>query len=225
MKLMSADTVRTMILNRFDIAVTLVHGFFEKYNHRLCFTMDGWSSITLNAFLALTVHFIDDNWKLQACTLDFIPHFGDHSGASLAKSVYASLKRFGVHDKVLTFTMDNASANDTFTSELEALMKDDGIEWKGKAFRVRCFAHVLNLAVQVAVGHECLKPLIDRAADLARFIRSSGQRIDKLKKICEELEPPVSFKKPTLPMPTRWNSVLMMLVSILRNEKVHLMLT
>lgn len=219
-KLISADTVRNDIMKRYDIAVALVHEFLTKYEGRLSFTMDGWSSLSLSAYLALTVHFIDGNWDLQAFTLDFIPHFGDHSGSNMAKSVYASLKKFGVNDKVLTFTMDNASSNDTFMDNLETLMRDDGIIWNGGTFRVRCFAHVLNLAVQAAVGHPCLVEFIDRLTSLVRFIRASGQRTDKLKKFCEDHEPPIEYKKPMLPVATRWNSVLMMLVSILRVEKV-----
>ena len=225
-KLFGADTVRADIMKQFDTASVLVKEFFENYNGRLSFTMDGWSSITLTAYLALTVHFIDSDWNLCAFVLDFIPHIGDHSGSNLATSVYASLKKYSVHDKVLTFTMDNASSNNTFITALQEKMLEDGYNWTGGLFQVRCFAHVLNLAVQVATSHPTVQPIIKRVEELAVFIRASGQRLEKLEKICKEYQDgPISYKKPTLPVPMHWNSVLTMLVNVLHIAKVTVLLS
>jgi len=48
--------------------------------------------------------------------------------------------------KVLTFTADNASNNDTLVDELSDLIPSFG----GREYRVRCFAHILNLVVKVS---------------------------------------------------------------------------
>jgi len=50
--------------------------------------------------------------------------------------------------KVLTFTADNASNNDTLVDELSNLIPTFG----GKEYRVRCFAHILNLVVKVCLS-------------------------------------------------------------------------
>ncbi len=47
--------------------------------------------------------------------------------------------------KVLAFTADNASKNDTLVNELSVLIPPFG----GSDYCVRCFAHILNLVVKV----------------------------------------------------------------------------
>ena len=40
------------------------------------FTTDGWSSIRVDPYIALTCHYIDNNWKIRSVLLDFrdFPH-------------------------------------------------------------------------------------------------------------------------------------------------------
>ena len=47
----------------------------------------------------------------------------------------------------MTFTADNASNNDTLVDELSILIPSFG----GCEYRVRCFAHILNLMVKVSL--------------------------------------------------------------------------
>jgi len=48
----------------------------------------------------------------------------------------------------MTFTADNASNNDTLVDELSILIPSFG----GRQYRVRCFAHILNLVVKVSLA-------------------------------------------------------------------------
>jgi hypothetical protein len=51
--------------------------------------------------------------------------------------------------KILAFTADNASNNDTLVEELSVLLP----KFKGAQARVRCFAHILNLIVKVSLDY------------------------------------------------------------------------
>lgn len=62
--------------------------------------------------------------------------------------------------KVLTFTADNASNNDTLVEELSDLLLSFG----GKEYCVRCFAHVLNLIVKVC--HHNLSSMLCRGIQI-----------------------------------------------------------
>ena len=86
-----------------------------------------------------------------------------HTGAYLADRIAECLREFGIEKKVwtlvpnsvlkltccipkvLAFTADNASNNDTLVDELLTLIPSFG----GSDYRVRCFAHILNLVVKV----------------------------------------------------------------------------
>jgi hypothetical protein len=59
--------------------------------------------------------------------------------------IYSKRTHIYLATKVLTFTADNASNNDTLVEELSVLIPSFG----GAEYRVRCFAHILNLAVKV----------------------------------------------------------------------------
>jgi hypothetical protein len=61
--------------------------------------------------------------------------------------------------KVLTFTADNASNNDTLVDELSVQIPSFG----GSDSRIRCFAHVLNLVVKVlspTAGSPCISRIL-----------------------------------------------------------------
>ena len=69
-----------------------------------------------------------------------------HTGVYLAARVAELLMKYGIQDKFMALVCDNASNNDTMITELECLLPNFG----GAKFRVRCFAHVLNLVVKVS---------------------------------------------------------------------------
>ena len=69
-----------------------------------------------------------------------------HTGVYLAARVAELLMKYGIQDKLMALVCDNASNNDTMITELERLLPNFG----GAKFRVRCFAHVLNLVVKVS---------------------------------------------------------------------------
>ncbi|KAF8973358.1 hypothetical protein BDZ97DRAFT_1604847, partial [Flammula alnicola] len=58
-----------------------------------------------------------------------------HTGVYLAARIATCLREHGIQDKVLAFTADNASNNDTLVKELGRLLP----AFKGAKGRVRCF--------------------------------------------------------------------------------------
>nr|GFB06903.1 zinc finger BED domain-containing protein RICESLEEPER 2-like [Tanacetum cinerariifolium] len=43
----------------------------EKVSSRICFTSDLWSSITSDGYMALTAHYVDEDWVLRKKVLNF----------------------------------------------------------------------------------------------------------------------------------------------------------
>ncbi|GLB35657.1 hypothetical protein LshimejAT787_0212220 [Lyophyllum shimeji] len=67
-----------------------------------------------------------------------------HSGIVLAAAFAKTLDDFGIGEKVLSITCDNASPNDTMIDELADLLP----YFPGAAHRTRCFAHIVNLVAK-----------------------------------------------------------------------------
>ena len=82
----------------------------------------------------------------------------------------------------------------------------------GELFHVRCAAHVLNLIVKD--GLQVVEGVIDNVRESVKYLKGSQSRKEKFEEIIAEMG--ISSKKrPSLDVPTRWNSTYLMLKSAL----------
>ncbi|KAJ8753935.1 hypothetical protein K2173_000189 [Erythroxylum novogranatense] len=114
--------------------------------HRVCLTTDTWTSLQIINYMCLTVHFIDNDWKLNKRIINFFP-IDSHKGEAIGMAVERCLIEWGI-DNMLTMTVDNASSNDTAIAYLKkrfSTRKNSVI--RCEHFHVRCVAHIINLVV------------------------------------------------------------------------------
>lgn len=78
-------------------------------------------------------------------TNDFLRLRKNHTGVYLEKELRSCLEEFGIKEHILAIAGDNASNND----KLIDMFASNVISHPGRANRVRCFGHILNLAMQV----------------------------------------------------------------------------
>ena len=87
---------------------------------RICLTSDLWTSVVTDGYVCLTAHFIDKDWTLQKRILNFCYMPPPHSGIALLKKIYSLLSNWGIDRKLLSITLDKASANDVFVEMLKS---------------------------------------------------------------------------------------------------------
>lgn len=121
---------------------------FKNLPGKISFTIDGWTSKNVLCFVAIRAHFITAEWKYESLLLDFIEVDG-HKGLDLKATFLACLQRYEIPlSKVMAITLDNVESNHTFM----VLLEKHGIELQiiisSSGNRIRCMAHILNLAVQ-----------------------------------------------------------------------------
>ena len=73
---------------------------FQKNIGRVSLTTDGWTSIKKKSYMALTAHFIDNEWNLVKKVLNFRELDG-HRGIYIGKGVESCLNEWGF-DNVLS---------------------------------------------------------------------------------------------------------------------------
>ncbi|KAJ3286610.1 hypothetical protein HDU76_007955, partial [Blyttiomyces sp. JEL0837] len=129
----------------------------EKLDSKLSFQIDAYTTPSWNykAFLGIIASFINADWELKMFVMDLLhipdQHTAEYLGQMFFKSIYG---RFGVKSrKVLAITSDNASNNDDrfFDALRDKFNVVEGKHPSNLQFenaRIRCFAHILNLAVQ-----------------------------------------------------------------------------
>lgn len=110
---------------------------------KISITMDGWTSMNVLPFVAIRGHWLTHDWEYKSKLLDFATIEGSHSGLNLRNVLVKCLDRLGVpFEKILGITVDNATNNDTLLFWLQEF----GLS--AECNQIRCFAHIMNLAVQ-----------------------------------------------------------------------------
>ena len=78
----------------------------------------------MHNFQGTIATWISTDWKLQQAFLDFDVVIGSHSGEALAQSLFNILVAFGIEDRLLAVTSDNASNMCKMVNELETLLDE-----------------------------------------------------------------------------------------------------
>lgn len=94
------------------------------HGRRVCLTTDTWTSIQNLNYMCLTVHFIDDDWKLQKRIINFCL-VEDHKGETIGRKIESCLLEWNI-DCIFTLIVDNASSNNTTVKFLKR--KNKGLE-------------------------------------------------------------------------------------------------
>lgn len=206
-KVPSRKKLKSMVISQYEKYRLLLKSQLSSIK-KLSFTTDVWTSQSMKSFVAVTYHYLDDNFELQSGLLDFTLLRGKHSGIALAEMFLEIISDMGItNEQVIAIVCDNASNNDAM---VDCLIKERILQ-SGES-HIRCFAHILNLAAK-----DFLKPIdnvVQQVRLFCKFIRASPQRLESLETFCKAFGVP--FVKPELDVATRWNSTFLMLKSALR---------
>ena len=97
------------IYNRERIKLKEIMG---RIPNRIFLTLGLWTASTSEGFICLTTHFIDENWKLASCVMNFCRMKPPHTSIELEAALFDSLKQWGIYKKIFSITLDNASTKD-----------------------------------------------------------------------------------------------------------------
>ncbi|KAK7034802.1 dimer-Tnp-hAT domain-containing protein [Favolaschia claudopus] len=139
----SGQTVSRDIRNSFIRCKKTVDKLLQDYPGQLAYATDAWTSSNHRAFVAWSVHLQHEGNPLSFL-LDIIEVPESHTGKPLANAFDQMLASHGLSEKILSWTGDNASSNDTQTTAMSAMPTNSF----RKSHRVRCFAHTINLIVK-----------------------------------------------------------------------------
>ena len=135
-----------------------------------------------------------------------------HNGDNIAERVLAVLEEFGVTEKVVSVTLDNASANTSAMNILSPQISG----YVGTLFlHQRCACDIINFIVKS--GLKRISAYLESFRTAISFLNSSNQRIAAYKTYCIAVnERPRKFG---LDMDVRWNSTYIMLKHLIPHRQ------
>jgi hypothetical protein len=133
--------------------------------------------------MAVTLHWMaradDGELMLKTALGGFRWVKNKHSGENIAARLLEILDELDMADRIGGITMDNAQNNDTAMDSLERNLGARGIKFTRQEQRIRCFAHVLNLAVHDALAQlplpDAFKPNLHNVPNDLRVKWHEGQ--------------------------------------------------
>ncbi len=143
----SRDTIRRQIMSKFSEAKNEIRIKLEETNSKFALTTDLWTSISNHSYMAVTAHFIDNEWKSSDLIIRFTNIPFPHTGRHLAEELFNCVKEFNIHTKIISITTDDCSNNSTMFKEFRQLITHE-IVIPENNYHIICLAHSLNLAVQ-----------------------------------------------------------------------------
>src|SRR6266542_6088700 len=127
----SRQYLQQQILNRFANHHSLVADELERLSTKVSLTANVWTSITNQAYLGVTVHYIDDEWNMQHYLLDLIHFEYHHTGTRTKEKLLQLIDEMNLNGKVLSLTTDNDA---TMVLCDKYMTNECGIVWNDSEF-------------------------------------------------------------------------------------------
>ena len=138
----------------------------------MALTTDIWTSMTTEAYMTVTCHFIDPNLKLQNFVLETIRFPERHTGVNIAEKLKEVGERWGKTDKVIIVSHDQGS-------NMEAAMKvlTEDCNWQS----LPCCAHRLQLCLLAGFKVNAIDKLIAAVKKIVSHFHHSVVATEALK--------------------------------------------
>ena len=174
--------VKDMVISHFEVRRSRIINNIKCIPGKVSLTSDMWTStLTTEAFLGLSIHYVDDKWILRHFLLDIIPFKTRHTGVNIAEHIMTVLNEFELTNKTLALITDNESAMVVCGREIANQIQQD---FDSLTFRhYRCSAHILNLGAKQ--GLELVDEEIIRIRELMSKLKNSTLMCNALRNLCQ----------------------------------------
>ncbi|KAL2234593.1 zinc finger BED domain-containing protein DAYSLEEPER-like isoform X2 [Sesamum indicum] len=178
---------------------------------RLNLTVDLWTSNQSIAYVLLTGHFIDNDWKLQRRILNFITVQFPDSDTAFSHAIADCLTDWGAEDKLFTVTSDRSYAKEKNRDNLRNLLSiKNSLILNGQLLINSCYARILRSLAQDAIGS--MRETIEKVRQSVKYVKTSDAHEERFTKLKQQLQVP-STKHLMIDNLTNWSSTYQMLMA------------
>ncbi|CAG8692129.1 4883_t:CDS:2, partial [Gigaspora rosea] len=208
------QTISDHVLRIYEQERAQLCNFFQNFDRKVAMIVNAWSACTNQAYLSITLHWINDDWYMQRILLDLIPLHERHTGVFIAENIIEQVEYFGLGAQLLFLTADNATNMDVCGCHLANLLQS---RYNNTNFCcVRCTSHILYLAVKEGIS--VLDRSVKKAHEFTSYIRHSQPCFEELKKVF--IMKNKQFLMPDLDVNMKWNSTYIMFNKLCRIQEM-----
>ena len=144
----SGDTVKSDLQWGYDNKKELVKRAMQNALSSIHIIPDNWTSPNCLGVIGFTVQFVTEDHGLQSLVVRIKELEGQHSGENMAEAIMEFIRKNGIASNVGYLMMDNASNMNTMIDKISDDLEDEfGVFYDPLPHRLRCFGHIINLAV------------------------------------------------------------------------------
>lgn len=160
-------------------------------------TTDMWTSRATEAYLSITAHFVDDDWKKQSYVLETTCLLGQQTSDSIGVEIKRMTDEWDITAKVHAIVTDNSP-------DMIAAVEKAGFA------HFPSFAHTLNWVVIDAINSTPdLLPILQKCSNIVSYFNHSTTAADQLQELQKQLK--IAERKLVRSVETQWTSVYYML--------------
>ncbi|XP_051244075.1 zinc finger BED domain-containing protein 4-like [Dicentrarchus labrax] len=195
---------KNMVVQRYEVEKTKAKAVIQRVE-AVSLTADMWTSINMDAYLAVTGHYLDESVKLATVLLGVLPFPEAPTAANITAATRSLMEEWSIEGKVTSIVTD-AGAN--MVASVRSLNLRHAL----------CFAHSLNLVVKKSLdATPGLEDLRTRARKVVTLFKTSTTAREKLKEVQEQMNRPVM--KLIQEVDTHWNSTFLMLQRLFKERQ------
>jgi hypothetical protein len=113
--------------------------------------------------MAVTGYFLDEDWNYRELLLRFKPLHGTHLGINLSAILFQLLQKYNLTNRVLVFTTDNTSNNNTLVASIQETVQSLDLSNDTAIIRIPYITHIIQLSLKQLLGQMKANPKNDTA--------------------------------------------------------------
>ena len=137
----TATHIAEVVRQKFVIGKDNMKRYFQSEVHFMAVTTDIWTSRANDAYLSLTMHFVDSSWDMVSCVLATAPFSEHHTAVNIVDKVKQVMVEFNVESHHLLAIVHDQCANMQLAGDL-LCEESEGCQ------SLSCAAHRLQLCVE-----------------------------------------------------------------------------
>lgn len=178
---------------------------------RLNLTVDLCTSNQSLAYVLLTGHFTDHDWKLQRRILNVVEVQCPDLDTAFPHAIAACLGDWCIEDKLFTVTLDLTHANQSARDNIRNLLPvKNSFVLKGQLLINSCYARTLRSLALDAIGS--VRETVQKVRQSVKYVKTSDANEERFIRLKQQLQVP-STKNLHIDDLTQWNTTYQMLVA------------